>query len=397
MREVGITSFDQVFGGLGGENNPFAGGGSNPNGGSNSFTSSGTSFNGVYTWDFTGLEESNFTDSNNPYNKLLTLLGSSNPVASDDNSAEADDCVGEDSAEGGANTSGNNDQTGTLAQQAHESNLIFTENTLAEFLSILASKNPSASHDSSSANGNPTVNNLPLPFDDPNWFTNLSNTIQAQGDKFTATSNEAIGNGNWYFGSDNGTFGNGNWYFSDNNVTVGNGNWHYGTHNATVGNGNWNFGDGNATIGNGNWYSGNNNQILGNGNWVAGNNNIVIGSPISNGKIFTGNDSLIIGNKDEALVIDRHAISDELSHELDELLNGGLTQLQNPNNANVLTGDFINSFYNEISKDFLNILSSGGTLDPLSSTLGNGNNSNDSLASLSGTQNPSNMTALTGI
>ncbi len=390
LSEVGITSFAQVFGGIDGGNNPFTGGGNTSTDGTNSITGGESSSNGVYTWDFTGLDESNFQDPNNPFNKLLTILGVSKPSDSNNTGANSGDhaIAPDTTTDSSAHpVSGDDNQSANVMAQAQEAGFTFTNNPLAEFFG-------SNSCDSSD-NSNFTFNGLPLPFDNPNWFASISHIASSEDSKFNATDNESIGNGNWYFASDNKTFGNGNWYFSDDNVTIGNGNWQYGTDNATIGNGNWNFGEDNATVGNGNWYLGKNNQTLGNGNWIEGNNNIVIGSPASNGKIFSGNNSLVIGNNDWAIVVDRCEISDELSHQVDELLNGGLKELQN-SDGNVLTTTFIDSFYNQITDDFLKLLSSGGNLNQPMSTSGTGTsdsnalnsiiNNNDSLSSLSGMQ-----------
>ncbi len=395
LKEVGITSFSQVFGGIDGSNsfpggeNPFTGGGDTSTDGDTPVSGGETSSNGVYTWDFTGLDESKLTDPNNPFNKLLTTLGISTSD-SEDSSGDKGDHDSDNKA-----VSGDDDDTKNAMAQAQEVGFKFTDNPLAEFFP------PSDCDDDSSA-GDRTFNHLPLPFENPNWIDDISKLGFGEDSKINATNNKVIGNGNWYFACENKTFGNGNWYFNNDNVTIGNGNWHYGSDNATVGSGNWNFGEGNATVGNGNWYLGDNNQILGNGNWISGDNNIVIGSPSSNGKIFTGNDSLIIGNGDWALVVERDEISDELSHQVDDLLNSGLSELQNSEHGEVITAAFIDSFYDQISDDFLNLLSSGnGEFDQSMLTSGTGTgdsnemksiyNSSDNLASLGGTQDNANI------
>lgn len=394
LKEVGITSFSQVFGGIDGSNsfpggeNPFTGGGDTSTDGDTPVSGGETSSNGVYTWDFAGLDESKLTDPNNPFNKLLTTLGISTSD-SEDSSGDKGDHDSDDKA-----VSGDDDDTKDAMAQAQEVGFKFTDNPLAEFFP------PSDCDDDSSATAS-TFNHLPLPFDNPNWIDDISKLGFSEDSKINATDNKVIGNGNWYFANDNKTFGNGNWYFNNDNVTIGNGNWQYGSDSATVGSGNWNFGEGNATVGNGNWYLGDNNQILGNGNWISGDNNIVIGSPSSNGKIFTGNDSLIIGNGDWALVVERDEISDELSYQVDDLLNSGLSELQNSEHGEVLTAAFIDSFYDQISDDFLNLLSSGnGEFDQSMLTSGTGTgdsnemkgiyNTSGDLASLGGTQDNAN-------
>ncbi|MEH2168389.1 MAG: hypothetical protein V7K41_17395 [Nostoc sp.] len=233
-------------------------------GGGNSST---ISEDGKYAYNYERpLDERALTDTNNPFNQLIgvlggdtSALGGSNPFASGN-------------ASGGSASSANN----TAASGNLPGNLPF------------GSTPPSKE---SGSNLPETGNALPVPYNSDNWIFDIQNL-----DGANATGNSGQGNGNWLYGSNNTTDGNGNWNFGSSNTTNGNGNWNYSDGGKTEGNGNWSFGNDNTTDGNGNWNLGNNNDIFGNANTLPGSNNNILGS----GNTASVSNSNLLGNRIEA-------------------------------------------------------------------------------------------------
>lgn len=304
----------------------------------------------------------NSSDQNNE-----SLAADSNPFASGSNSSAADNSSDEDSeslaADSNPFASGNN-------PFADGGNLI--PGGINPFTSL----EPSTDANSPFSDGNQTYNNLPLPFENDNWISDISNLAD---DHAAATGNETIGNGNWHFASDNKIVGNGNWTFGSDNATLGNGNWYYENDNATIGNGNWYFGNCNSTIGNGNWSYGSGNAIIGNGNKVNGHDNIVIGNAVNNGDWLTGDGNIIISSDDKLLVASRDAIGEEL----DELMTDSLIN-------SIFSGDIsndklnagINSLIDQVSQGFLDLLGSGGNGGQPTLAQGTGSNDSSTLSNL---------------
>ncbi|MBE9053021.1 hypothetical protein IQ243_21880 [Nostocales cyanobacterium LEGE 11386] len=298
---------DSVSFGESSTGNPFAGGGEsstgNPFAGGNPFMVGGggnvstTSEDGLYNYNYTRTEDerSLVPDDNNPFAKLIDVLGI------DSNSLE----MGSNPF---ASTSDNTDMS---------SNPFAGGNNLPENLPI-----GSTPPDSTNETVLPEApEGLSVPYNSDNWISDLKdlesgepgastggNTGNGNGNWFYGSGNTANGNGNWYFDSDNTSSGNGNWYFGSDNTSNGNGNWYFGSNNTSDGNGNWQIGDDNTINGNGNQPSGTDNTINGNGNQPSGNGNNILGnantSNISDGS-FLGNNieasddgKAYIGNED---------------------------------------------------------------------------------------------------
>ncbi|MDZ8188484.1 MAG: hypothetical protein RMX96_26955 [Nostoc sp. ChiSLP02] len=249
------------FGGTTSGSNPFA----SFIGGGNSST---TSEDGKYAYNYERpLDERALTDTNNPFNKLVSVIGGDPSVlGGGSNPFAGDSKAGGDSASNGSNPFAGGNLPG---------NLPFG--------------NTPPSNTSGSSNLPKTGNNdLPVPYNSNNWISDLQKLDGAD-----ATNNSGQGNGNWNYGSNNTSDGNGNWNFGSGNKTNGNGNWNYGDGSKTEGNGNWGFGNENTTKGNGNWNLGNNNDILGNANTLPGGNNDILGS----GNTASVNNSNLLGNR----------------------------------------------------------------------------------------------------
>ncbi|MEH1813866.1 MAG: hypothetical protein V7K26_21135 [Nostoc sp.] len=239
-------------------------------GGGNSST---TSEDGKYKYNYERpLDERALTDTNNPFNQLIgvvggdiSALGGNNPFAGGGAS--------------GGNTSGS---SGNLP-----GNLPFGNTPPSK---------------ESGSNLPETGNGQPVPYKSDNWISDIQNL-----DGANAIGNSGQGNGNWLYGSNNTTDGNGNWNFGSGNTTNGNGNWNYGDGGKTEGNGNWGFGNENTTNGNGNWNLGNNNDILGNANTLPGSKNDILGS----GNTANVTNSNLLGNRIEASGNDKTLIGNE--------------------------------------------------------------------------------------
>ncbi|BAZ08713.1 hypothetical protein NIES4071_05180 [Calothrix sp. NIES-4071] len=234
-------------------------------GGGNSST---TSADGQYAYNYSRpLDERALTDTNNPFNQLIGVIG------------------GDTSALGGGNpfASGSSD-SGNSAFSAN--NGIALDNLPGNL--PFGSTPPS---NESGSNLPETGNGLAVPYNSDNWISDVQNL-----DGANATNNSGQGNGNWNYGSNNTIDGNGNWNFGSGNATNGNGNWNYGNRATTAGNGNWGFGNDDTTNGNGNWNLGNSNNILGNANTQTGSNNNILGSG-NNNSVNTSN---LLGNRIEA-------------------------------------------------------------------------------------------------
>ena len=225
------------------------------------------------------LDKRALTDTNNPFNQLIgvlggdtSALGGSNTFAGGSTSGGGSNPFAGGSTSGASASSGNN----TAANGNLPGNLPF------------GSTPPSKE---SGSNLPETGNGLPVPYNSDNWVFDIQNL-----DGANATGNSGQGNGNWLYGSNNTTDGNGNWNFGSSNTTNGNGNWNYNDGGKTKGNGNWSFGNDNTTSGNGNWNLGNNNDIFGNANTQTSSNNDILG----NGNTANVSNSNLLGNRIEA-------------------------------------------------------------------------------------------------
>lgn len=184
LEQVGITSFEQVFGGVAGGGNPLVSGGSSPfagggAGGSNPFAG--------------GAGGSNpFAGGGNPF-----ASGGGNPLAS-----------------GGGNPfAGGNfpASDGTIQLPFGIGSVSLTEDN------------------ATGASSNETIGN-------GNWHFEDDNTTVGNGNWYFGSENSTLGNGNWYFGNDNATVGNGNWYVGRNNTILGDQNKLDGNSNIVIGN-----------------------------------------------------------------------------------------------------------------------------------------------------------------
>lgn len=245
-------------------------------GGGNSST---ISADGQYAYNYERpLDERALTDTNNPFNQLIGVIG------------------GDTSAIGGSNPFAS-------GSESNGSSVFSTNNAVA--LDNLPGNLPFGDTPPSNESGSnlpETGNGLPVPYNSNNWISDIQNL-----DGANATGNSGQGNGNWNYGSNNTTDGNGNWNFGSGNATNGNGNWNYSNGATTEGNGNWGFGSDNTTNGNGNWNLGNDNNILGNANTQTGSNNNILGSGNNN----SVNNSNLLGNRIEASGDDSTLIGNE--------------------------------------------------------------------------------------
>ena len=258
-------------------------------GGGNSST---TSEDGKYKYNYERpLDERALTDTNNPFNQLIGVVGGdisalgggSNPFAGASGSNASG---GGSNPFGGANASGSgsNPFGGGGASGGNPSGGGSNLPGNLPFGSTPPSKE-------SSSNLPETGNGQPVPYKSDNWISDIQKL-----DGANAIGNSGQGNGNWLYGSNNTTDGNGNWNFGSGNTTNGNGNWNYGDGGKTEGNGNWGFGNESTTKGNGNWNLGNNNDILGNANTLPGSKNDILGS----GNTANLTNSNLLGNRIEA-------------------------------------------------------------------------------------------------
>ncbi|WP_445631960.1 hypothetical protein [Nostoc sp. DSM 114167] len=271
------------FGGAASGSNPFA----SFIGGGNSST---TSEDGKYKYNYERpLDERALTDTNNPFNQLIGVVGGdisalgggSNPFAG--------------ASSGNASGGGSNPFAGGGASSGNASGSSANLPGNLPFGSTPPSKE-------SGSNLPETGNGQPVPYKSDNWISDIQKLDGAD-----ATDNSGQGNGNWLYGSNNTTDGNGNWNFGSGNTTNGNGNWNYGDGGKTEGNGNWGFGNENTTNGNGNWNLGNNNDILGNANTLPGSKNDILGS----GNTANVTNSNLLGNRIEASGDDKTLIGNE--------------------------------------------------------------------------------------
>ncbi|MEH2082095.1 MAG: hypothetical protein V7K89_19610 [Nostoc sp.] len=284
------------FGGAASGSNPFA----SFIGGGNSST---TSEDGKYKYNYERpLDERALTDTNNPFNQLIGVLGGditalgdgSNPFAGGDasgsNASGSSSNPLADASGGGASGGASNPFAGGGASGGASNlpgNLPF------------GSTPPSKE---SGTNLPETGNGQPVPYKSDNWISDIQKLDGAD-----AIGNSGQGNGNWLYGSNNTTDGNGNWNFGSGNTTNGNGNWNYGDGSKTEGNGNWGFGNESTTNGNGNWNLGNNNDILGNANTLPGSKNDILGS----GNTANVTNSNLLGNRIEASGDDKTLVGNE--------------------------------------------------------------------------------------
>ncbi|MEH2259823.1 hypothetical protein [Nostoc sp.] len=262
------------FGGAASNSNTFA----SFIGGGNSST---TSEDGKYKYNYERpLDERALTDTNNPFNQLIGVVGGDITALGDGSNPFAS---------GGASGGGSNPLTGggTSGGGASGGNASGGGSNLPGNLPF-GSTPPSKK---SGSNLPETGNGQPVPYKSDNWISDIQKL-----DGANAIGNSGQGNGNWLYGSNNTTDGNGDWNFGSGNTTNGNGNWNYGDGSKTEGNGNWGFGNENTTNGNGNWNLGNNNDILGNANTLPGSKNDILGS----GNTANVTNSNLLGNRIEA-------------------------------------------------------------------------------------------------
>ncbi|MDZ7950365.1 hypothetical protein [Nostoc sp. DedQUE09] len=276
-------------------------------GGGNSST---TSEDGKYKYNYERpLDERALTDTNNPFNQLIgvlggdiSALGGSNPFsgggASSGNASGggSNPFAGGNASGGGTSSGGSNPFAG--GGGASGGNASSGSGNLPGNLPF---GNTPPSKESGS-NLPETGNGQPVPYKSDNWISDIQNL-----DGANAIGNSGQGNGNWLYGSNNTTDGNGNWNFGSDNTTNGNGNWNYGDGSKIEGNGNWGFGSDSATNGNGNWNLGNNNDILGNANTLPGSKNDILGS----GNTANVTNSNLLGNRIEASGDDKTLVGNE--------------------------------------------------------------------------------------
>ena len=264
---------------LGGASGGGAGGFASFIGGGNSST---TSEDGKYKYNYERpLDKRALTDTNNPFNQLIGVLGGdtsalgggSNPFAGGSQSGGGSQSSGSKPIAGGSQSAGGNN---AAAGGNLPGNLPFGNTPPSK---------------ESGSNLPKTGNGLPVPYKSDNWTSDIQKLHGAN-----ATNNSGQGNGNWLFGSKNTTDGNGNWNFGSKNTTKGNGNWNYSDGGKTEGNGNWGFGNENTTNGNGNWNLGDKNDTLGNANTQTGSKNHILGS----GNAANVSNSNLLGNRIEA-------------------------------------------------------------------------------------------------
>ncbi|NMG20149.1 hypothetical protein [Brasilonema bromeliae] len=282
-------------GGAGGAGGAASGGFGGAADGSNTFASfigggnsSTTSADGQYTYNYERpLDERALTDTNNPFNQLIgvvggdtSALGSSNPFAggsaSGGNSASGSSnpfaggsASGGNSASGGSNPFAGGSASG--GDSASGANNAVAGGNLPGNLPFGSTPPSNQSGSNLPATGN---NGLPVPYNSDNWISDIQKL-----DGANATGNTGQGNGNWNYGS--------------NNTSDGNGNWNFGSGNTTNGNGNWNLGNNNDILGNANTQTGSNNDILGSGNTASVSNSNLLGNRIE----ASGDGNTLIGNE----------------------------------------------------------------------------------------------------
>lgn len=324
LNSAGSDNFGSV---TGGDSNPFA----SFIGGGNSST---TSEDGQYTYNYERpLDERALTDTNNPFNQLIGVIGGDLSLLGDGSNPFASGSGTGDSASGSSNPFADGNLPGNLP---------------------FGSTPPSSE---SGSNLPESGNGLPVPYNSDNWVSDIQNLDGAD-----ATGNSGQGNGNWLYGSNNTTDGNGNWNFGSDNTTDGNGNWNYGDGGTITGNGNWGFGSGNTSNGNGNWNLGGGNDILGNANIQTGSNNDILGSgntaDVSNSNLLgnrieaSGDDNTLVGNEGW-----NFSVSGELMSLGSSTPNQGIgTDVSSLlNSPDLITSAVSNSGYNNPNYDFSTI------------------------------------------
>ncbi|MEH1843396.1 MAG: hypothetical protein V7L20_32855 [Nostoc sp.] len=277
-------------------------------GGGNSST---TSEDGKYKYNYERpLDERALTDTNNPFNQLIGVLGGdisalgggSNPFAGASGSNASG---GGSKGVAGSNASGGGSKGVAGGGASSGSSNPFAGGSASSGGSDLPGNLPFDStppSKESSSNLPETGNGQPVPYKSDNWISDIQKL-----DGANAINNSGQGNGNWLYGSNNTTDGNGNWNFGGGNTTNGNGNWNYGDGDKIEGNGNWGFGKNNTTNGNGNWNLGNNNDIFGNANTLPGSKNDILGS----GNTANVTNSNFLGNRIEASGDDKTLVGNE--------------------------------------------------------------------------------------
>ncbi|MEH2289987.1 hypothetical protein [Nostoc sp.] len=288
-------------------------------GGGNSST---TSEDGKYKYNYERpLDERALTDTNNPFNQLIGVLGGDISALGDGGSnpfgganASGGGASGANPSGGGSNLPGNLPFGSTPPSKESGSNPLSSANASGSGASgvnpsgggsNLPGNLPFGSTPPSKESGSnlpETGNGQPVPYKSDNWISDIKKLDGAD-----AVGNSGQGNGNWLYGSNNTTDGNGNWNFGSGNTTNGNGNWNYGDGGKTEGNGNWGFGNESTTNGNGNWNLGNNNDILGNANTLPGSKNDILGS----GNTANVTNSNLLGNRIEASGDDKTLVGNE--------------------------------------------------------------------------------------
>ena len=348
----GAGGFDTAASGAGGFAS-FIGGGN----------SSTISADGKYAYNYERpLDERALTDTNNPFNQLVGVLGGDISALGDSNPFAGGSATGGDSASGGSNPFAGGSATG--GNSASGSSNPFAGGSATGGDSAVAGNLPgnlpfgnTPPSLESGSNLPETGNGFPVPYNSNNWISDLQNL-----DGTNATGNSGQGNGNWLYGSNNTTDGNGNWNFGSGNTTNGNGNWNYGDGGKTDGNGNWGFGSDNTTNGNGNWNLGNNNDIVGNANRQTGSNNDILGS----GNTANVSNSNLLGNRIEASGDGNTLIGNEgwnfsVSGELISLGSSTPSQAIGTdisgllNSADLVTSAMSNPGYNNPNYDFSTI------------------------------------------